>query len=431
VTTLPLASLLRETPLSRMVTCANCWHSFPPESVLWIAIHPRLAGEPQLPVSLTSGPQQRRFIPERFDVEGRALDAEGAPCTQLACPRCRLQIPRASLEMPSVVLSLLGAPGSGKSVFLTSMIFTMRQQAARLGLRFQDTDLILNKHLLEDERQMFLDPAAETSRPINTAVKKTKEDDDRYRTSVIDGHPARFVSPYTFLLGTAEGHPRFEEEKRLSRLLCLYDNAGEHFRPGADAADMPMTRHLAASKGLMYTFDPTTDRRVRRRLGNMSSVGMAADRQDVVLLEAANRIREHAGLAQTSRIPQNLVVVLTKFDVWRSLLPGIQAANPWRTHPGSRIDALHWNEIEAVSTACRNFLWESCREIVTAAESISESVVYAPVAAVGWNVTTDPGSGVSSFVGANCEPYGVLVPLIGLLSKATPKVVPSLRRAAG
>jgi len=216
----------------------------------------------------------------------------------------------------------------------------------------------------------------------------------------------------------------------LSRSLCLYDNAGEHFRPGADAADMPMTRHLAASKGLMYTFDPTTDRRVRRRLGNMSSVGMAADRQDVVLLEAANRIREHAGLAQTSRMSQTLVVVLTKFDVWQSLVPGLQDTNPWRPLPGSRTDALHWDQVEAISAACRDFLWESCREIVTAAESISENVVYTPVAAVGWNVTVDPGTGVTSFIGANCEPYGVLVPLIGLLGKSIPKLVPSLRRTA-
>lgn len=49
-------------------------------------MHPKLAGEPQLPVSVTRGAEQRRFIPERFDVEGRALDAQGAACTLLACP---------------------------------------------------------------------------------------------------------------------------------------------------------------------------------------------------------------------------------------------------------------------------------------------------------------------------------------------------------
>jgi len=425
---LPLATLLQETPLSRTVTCANCWHSFPPESVLWISVNPRLTGEPQLDVAETASPQQRRFIPERFDVEGRALDAEMAPCTQLACPRCRLLIPRASLDMPSVVLSILGAPGSGKSVFLTSMIFTMRQQSARLGLRFQDADLNLNEHLLEDERKMFLDPAAEEYRPIDDAVGKTKEDDERYRSSRIDGHLARFVPPFTFLLAPSDGHPRFGEGRRLSRLLCLYDNAGEHFRPGRDAANRPMTRHLAASKGLMYAFDPTKDRRVRRRLGDTSTTGLGVDRQDIVLIEAANRIREHAGLAQTARIPQTLIVVLTKFDVWRSLVPELQKSNPFRTHPGTRIDALHWDEVEAVSSVCRDLLWDTCREIVTAADSFTENVIYVPVAAVGWEVRTDPESGLPVFLGANCEPFGVLVPLLCLLSKSIPKVVPSLRR---
>ena len=66
---------------------------------------------------------------------------------------------------------------------------------------------------------------------------------------------------------------------------------------------MPMTRHLAASKGLMYTFDPTKDRRLRGRLGDKSTTGMGVDRQDVVLIEAANRIREHSGLAQTVADP--------------------------------------------------------------------------------------------------------------------------------
>ncbi len=428
---LPLAGLVRESLLTRTVTCANCWHSFPPEAVVWISVHPKLAGEPQLDVSQMANPQ-RRFIPERFDVECRALDSYGAPCTQLACPRCRLQIPRASLEMPSVVLSLLGAPGSGKSVYLTSMIFTMRQEATRLGLRFQDADLTLNKQLTDDEQKMFLDPEAERARPFEDAVKKTKDEgDSRFRTSLIDGQLANFVPPYTFLVTPAAGHPRLDEAERLSRLLCLYDNAGEHFRPGADTSRMPTTRHLAASKGLMYTFDPTKDRRLRRRLGDQSNTGLGLDRQDIVLIEACNRIREHAGISQTARIPQTLVVVLTKFDAWRNLVPDLERGRTFRTCPGTRIDALEWDEVEATSTACRNLLWEYCREFITAAESVSDSVIYAPVAAVGWDVGTDTKTGLPSFVGANCQPHGVLVPLLCLLSKAIPRVVPSLRRRTG
>jgi hypothetical protein len=424
---LPLAGLLRDLVLSREVTCANCWHSFSPESVLWVSVHPNLAGEPQLDLSQTAERHQRRFIPERFDVECRALDSYGAPCTQIACPRCRLPIPRASLEMPSVVISLLGAPASGKSVFLTSMIFTMRQEASRFGLRFQDADLNLNKQLTDEEQKMFLHPEANEYRPFHLVVEKTKGLDSRFRTSVIDGQPVSFIPPYTFLMAPSEGHPRIEEGKRLSRLLCLYDNAGEHFQPGAVSADLAMTLHLAPSKGLMYTFDLSRDPRLRRLLPNSPRSGLGSERQDLVMIEAANRIREHAGVSQTCRIPQSLVVVLTKFDVWRSLVPGLDETKPFKVHPGTWIDALDWDSVEQVSRACRDLLWHHCREFVTAAESISETVIFAPVAAVGWNVSVDPETGEPTFQ-ANCQPHGVLVPLLCLLSKTIPRVVPSLRR---
>jgi hypothetical protein len=425
---LPLLNLSTENPLVREVTCPNCWHNFAPEAVQWISVHPRLADEPNLPKSAAGGSAQRRFISERFDVEGRAIDSEGTPCTQLACPRCRLLIPRASLEMPSVVLSILGAPGSGKSVFLTSMIFSLRQQASRLGLRFQDADLTLNEHLIEDERKMFLDSGAEKFRPINAAIAKTQLDDKRYRASIIDGHTAKFVPPFTFLISPSADHPRFVENQPQSRLLCLYDNAGEHFLPGTDAADKPMARHLAASKGLMYVFDPTKDRRVLRKLGGPATGGTGSDRQDVVLVEAANRIREHAGLAQTTRLPQPLIVVLTKFDVWRPLMPGFRPANALVPCPGAKVYSLQMDEVEWTSNLCRDLLNEYCREIVTAADSVSDKVLYVPVAAVGWDIRTDEASGLPKFQAADCEPYGVLVPLLTLLSKAIPKMVPALRR---
>jgi hypothetical protein len=308
------------------------------------------------------------------------------------------------------------------------MVFTLRQQASRLGLRFQDADLTLNEHLIEDERKMFLDSGAEKFRPINVAIAKTQLDDKRYRASIIDGHTAKFVPPFTFLISPSVDHPRYLENQPQSRLLCLYDNAGEHFLPGTDAADKPMARHLAASKGLMYVFDPTKDRRLLRKLGGMSTGGTGSDRQDVVLVEAANRIREHAGLAQTARLPQPLIVVLTKFDVWRPLLAGPVPANPVVPLPGSKAYSIQLDEVESTSALCRDLLNQFCREIVTAAESISDKVLYVPVAAVGWDVRTDKTSGLPNFQAADCEPYGVLVPLLTLLSKTVSKIVIPLRR---
>lgn len=427
---LPLFSTVRDTPFRTQVTCPNCWHCFPPADVLWISVHPQLAGEPQLPVSVTRGAEQRRFIPERFDVEGRALDAQGAPCTLLACPRCKLLMPRACLELPGVVISVLGAPGSGKSVFLASLTFTLRQRAAELGLRFQDGDLTLNRLLIEDERRMFLETDADSYRTIASAVKKTQTDDARYRVSLIDGLPAKFVPPYTFLLVPDGDHPRAGQQDVLGRVLCLYDNAGEHFLPGADGADQPMTRHLAASSGLIFTFDPTKDARVLRKLPRQAAAGSPAERQDSILQEAANRVREHAGVSPTARIPQPLVVALTKFDVWRPLLADFQLTSPFHPYPHVPVQSLLMDVITATSKTCRAMLREHCPEIVTTAESISSDVIYAPVAAVGWQVRSEPLSGAPQFRAAGSDPYGVLVPLLVLLAKNEPRLVLSVRRAA-
>lgn len=344
-------------------------------------------------------------------------------------PRCKLLVPRACLELPGVVISVLGAPGSGKSVFLASLTFSMRQRAAELGLRFQDGDLTLNRLLVEDEQRMFLETGADSYRTIASAVKKTQTDDARYRVSLIDGLPAKFVPPYTFLLGPDGEHPRAAQQDALSRVLCLYDNAGEHFLPGADGADQPMTRHLAPSQGLIFTFDPTKDPRVLRKLPGRSAAGSPAERQDSILQEAANRVREHAGISPTARIPQPLVVALTKFDVWKPLLAGFQLASPFNLYPQARVQALLVDGVVAASQSCRAMLREHCPEIVTTAESISSDVTYVPVAAVGWQVRSEPKSGAPQFRAAGSEPYGVLVPLLTLLARHEPRLALSVRRA--
>lgn len=426
---IPLIRKGYRSPLLRTVTCINCWSTYPPEEVVWVSVDPSVGADPRLPPSATGIRDPLRFIPERFDPEGRAIDSGGAACTQIACERCRLTLPRAAIELPSLIFSILGAQGSGKSVFLAAMMFTLRQRCASLGLRLQDADLSLNKSLLEDERRLFLSGDSDQYRGFDEAVKKTSElDDPRWRATTINGNEAKFVPPYTFIVSPSDAHPKADEEEAVARLLCLYDNAGEHFRPGADAATMPMTRHLAKSKGLLFTFDPTRDRRICRQLGNMSAVGIGNERQDVVLLEAANRIREHSGIAARSRISQPLVVVLTKFDVWHTLIDNLDQVDAFSKYPGEDILAINMDSVESVSNRCRKFLAASCPEIVTTADSISDVVYFIPIAAVGWDIKTTQ-EGVSKFRGADVDPYWVEVPLLLLMNRAFPRLVPSLKRS--
>ena len=119
--TAKLTGATRSVRLLRKVTCPHCWHTFPPDATLWITAHPELRGD-----SLLGDDVQQRFLPSRFNEDCRAIDVKGVVCRELACPRCHLSLPRALLEMESLFLSILGAPFSGKSYFLTAMTWRLR-----------------------------------------------------------------------------------------------------------------------------------------------------------------------------------------------------------------------------------------------------------------------------------------------------------------
>ena len=105
------------SPLLQQVTCPHCWHKFPPEDIFWISSHPDLDSDP-----ICGSGSQLRFQPTQFSLRGQAIDERGDECKDLACPQCHLGICRSLLEMEPLFISILGAPGSGKSSFLTSMV---------------------------------------------------------------------------------------------------------------------------------------------------------------------------------------------------------------------------------------------------------------------------------------------------------------------
>ena len=71
-----------------------------------------------------------------------------------------MSVPRALLEMKPVFLSILGAPASGKSYFLASMTWRLRQLLPRqFALNFGDADPVGTVEALAlnaEERHMIL-----------------------------------------------------------------------------------------------------------------------------------------------------------------------------------------------------------------------------------------------------------------------------------
>ena len=140
----PAATISRIAGSGRQgIVCPHCWHRFDVDEFLFIARHQSLIGDPVLGADAAL-----RFLPSRFTPEGNAVDAAGMSCPDMACPRCHLRIPQAASEMPPLFLSIVGATASGKSYFLTSMTWELRNTlASNFAISFTDTDAVNNQIL--------------------------------------------------------------------------------------------------------------------------------------------------------------------------------------------------------------------------------------------------------------------------------------------
>jgi len=410
------------------VTCPHCWANYATEDILWVTEHEELRGDAQL-----GSDAQQRFLPTRFDVNGNAIDASGMTCQALACPKCHLTIPRVLVDMAPVFVSILGIPSCGKSYFLASMAWQLRQSLPRyFRMAFGDADPTSNEILNQYERQQFFNADADAV----VKLDKTEEQGYWYDAVRYGDQIVNYPRPFLFHLQPLSGHPSSENASDVSRVLCMYDNAGESFQPGKDTAGSPVTRHLARSQAILYLFDPTQDPRFRSACAGKSgdpqmTVGRAQTyRQDIVLHEAANRIRKYTGLKHDERHNRPLIVVVTKYDAWSALLPSALDSPPWRPMPDGEMHALDWDRISKTSKAVRDLLWQHSPELVSSAEGFAQEVIYIPVSATGCSPVTDATGAIRGMRTGSIRPLWAEVPLIALLSRWAKGLIPYTTRTS-
>ncbi|WP_442485149.1 hypothetical protein [Aeoliella sp. SH292] len=423
---MPAASEVRISVRPR-VTCPHCWETFSADQTHWVAAHPDLVNDPRL-----TSDHQLRFLPTRFNVEGNALDPRGMACQELACPRCHLTIPRSLLELPPLFVSIAGTPSCGKSYFLAAMTWSLRQTLPRdFQVSYTDADPQSNLILAEYEEQQFLNPRQDEV----VKLRKTEEQGDAYDQVRYGSQVVSYPRPFLFSIRPTQQHPSVVNARRASRLLCLYDNAGESFLPGRDTVVNPVTRHLAQSHAVIFCFDPTQDPRFRNACAGQSTDFQVQEapvtaRQETVLHEIINRIRNHTGLKQTERRQQPLIVAVTKCDAWWSLMNVANVPPPWKPIPGSPMrSALDLSTIKKLSLLVRQLLSKFTPELVAAAEEFSEQTWFIPVSATGCSperaiVNRKTVWGVKP---RNIRPMWCEVPLLTILATQAGGLVPSMK----
>lgn len=421
--------------LRPQITCPHCWTLFPVEDVLWISEAPDLMGDSRLGES-----EKQRFLPIQFDVRGNAIDLKGFPCEKLACPNCHLYLPRPLLEMPPYFTSIVGAPASGKSYFLTSMIWTLRKVLPnKFMINFTDSDPGMNGRLHQYEALHFMNDNAEET----AMIEKTQEHGELYNNVLINNQHITFLQPFLFSLNKTEETPQEASSVSHSMTLVVYDNAGESYMPvqGRDNAALPVTRHLAKTNCIFFTFDPIQDNRFRAVCTNPSgdpqlkketadSFKKSPLRQEMILSEMIKRTRTYTGLRFDEKFARPIIVVVTKYDAWQELLPNVPLTPPWTQKNEFTPAVFDTQKVRDVSNALRKLLKQYIPEMVSTIEQFASDVTYIPVSATGTPPRKDEETGQWGFRMKDLKPIWIEVPILYALSKSASCMIASRQAAA-
>ncbi len=375
-----------------------CWERFDYGDIQHIAMDERLLGDPILGQG-----EYLRFYATRFNEVGKALDAYDNPCNEIADPYTRLKLPQGYLELPQQIFSLIGAPGSGKSNYLSVLINKLQNSLYQnFNLVVKDADPARNAPLNDMKNCLFGGGSIEQA-----ALLKTQLEGKMYMKVKKDSKILAYPRPFIYTLGKSDSHEGVCN-------LVFYDNAGEHFEPGIDTSVSPGAQHIAAAAGLLFLVDPTTLPAFRQRLQfhpdpQLKHLGRI-DQQDVLLSELEIRIHKAMGLSVNQKVDKPLAVMLGKSDIWMSLVERTRFMNPI-TPTGFSEQALRNN-----SEIVRELLLELAPTIVANAESLTDDVMYFPVSAFGHSPTRLP-SGSLAPNPVRLKPFLVEMPVIWTLTK--------------
>jgi hypothetical protein len=410
-------------PIQAKCTCPHCWHEFSPDSVRWIASHVSLRGDKVV------GPEvMRRFVGSNFNVDGDALDAGDDICSGLACPKCHLEIPRAIIELQPAFISVVGAPGSGKSYFLASAVEAFQRRLSEHDMMFRDAQVDLNNVLSGYRRTLFWNDQPDA--PV--ALPKTEPQGNLYQSVHLGDRDIWYPKPFMFRWLPSLDHPLFPSRSSVGRVVCLYDNAGEHFLPGSVRTGNFATEHLRRSNSLLFLFDPTQHAPLRPRLQEVSSDPQLSSRgrkysQAEILDEVLERVRRRRGVAGVDRIAAPLIIGITKLDVWEKSLGGDPLPEDLELVSKSGRPAVDMNQITEISSRIRDWLRSACPEIVHAAESQVEQVYYVPTSSQGTSPELDEESNMLMVKPSAMSPRMADAPLLLAAHFAAPPLLPNVK----
>lgn len=389
-------------------TCPVCWFQFDPGDVLSIAVHQNLRGDPVL-----GEEAMLRFPAAAFNTRSQALDAYGITCPDVACPHCRRKLVSSFFQTEQHIFSIIGAPSSGKSYYLATMIHELQNELLRtFDGSLRDADPTSNAVLNDMIAHLF-----SSSSPQEAYLAKTDLEGVLYETLPRQGRMTKLPKPFTYNINLIS-------KPQENKSLVFYDNAGEHFEPGRNSADSPGAQHVTVASGLFFLFDPTTNLAFRKKSTGVNDPQLLLhknDNQSVILAETETRIKTLLNLNNEERIDTPFAVMVGKCDTWTQLLGDIALL------PAIVNQKVHLPNIKANSERIRKILFELHPTICGNAESISNNVCYFAISAFGNPPIEFIDNEGNRRIGPDpmqLEPINICDPTLWVLSQIAPNIIP-------
>ena len=393
-------------------TCPVCWFRFDRGDVMNIAVHADLRGDPIL-----GDEQMLRYYATRFNDRHQALDAMGLAAPDCACPHCRRRLPPGFLDQPHHIFSIVGAPSSGKSYYLSVLVKLMQASLfKKFSATFRDAAPDDNAVLNDMRNHLF-----SASKPEDAYLAKTELEGALYETLPRQGRQVKLPKPFTYHISS-----RKAPDDGFS--VVFYDNAGEHFEPGTNTADSPGAQHISVASGIFFLFDPLYSPDFCARIKSTEDPQLLQqrnDQQDVILSESEVRIKQILGLTTAERVATPMAIIVGKSDAWISLLGSEPLLPLFGEQDGENI--VLTSNIEKNSDRIRDFLLEVSPAIVANAEEISSNVRFFASSPLGHPPIEFVDSGGATQIGPDPEkldPQRVEDATIWVLTQIAPGIFP-------
>lgn len=260
-----------------------------------------ICGKPQEKPKMGMNPFKNLGVIRKKIAGGNACQTSGClgSYVNVKCGMCGEELPPDIAQYSRYLrLSLIGPSGAGKTVFITTMLQELRQNARTLKFSLS----AMNKETSDYQS-------------INTKILY-----DSYAKKIIGGTT---TGQFKALLWRLQDLNKMSSSYTPSYSLTIFDGAGEDQR----VVKPDVCRYIVESKMIMLLLDPTKlygvcsrlDSDDFKRAGGNSEVTRASTEQFVD--DMINYIKKLAGLKVSEKITAPVAVVLGKMDVLKQFFP--------------------------------------------------------------------------------------------------------------